>query len=598
MPLEMDREKTKTKTRWNLLTTDANIKLMSQVLGIKEITATVMANRGLRSKNTALAYLQAQMNQNNQNNSNNQMSVLDSQLGMKDAKKAFDRIIKGIRQRERIMIYGDYDADGVMSTVILYKALKACGADVYFYIPHREEEGYGLNIEAIRAIKEEEHDLLITCDNGISDLAEIAEAQNLGLDVIVIDHHEPGFVEGPETETGPKIKKQDVIPQAYAVIDPKQAACPYPFKEMCAAGLSFRLMESLYQYIGRDFSHLYNELLALAAFATICDIVDLVGENRAIVKHGLMVLNANKNLNGGLNQLITLRGYAEKPIDSFTVGFILGPCINATGRLESAEMSVQLLLSNNPVEQKKLAKTLISLNEERKDLTTSCVDRALKKIEETNDKVIVLVDKETHESIAGIVAGKIKETVHHPTIVLTRGTDTGVLKGSGRSIESYNMFEALYAHRGLFIRFGGHAMAAGMTLKEENMEELKMALNKDCTLQDVDFQDIIHIDKELTPEDITLDLAKELEWLAPFGKGNRSPLFLTRNLKITALRIIDEKNTIIFGFGNLKGIAFGLNDVFSGQAGDTIDLVHTVEANTFNGRTNVQIRVKDFRKAK
>ena len=581
--------------RWNLVETDANLSLMSQVLGIKEATASVMANRGIRSKNAAKAYLQAGL----AGQKNSQTNILDSRNGMKDARKAFDRIIKGIRQRERVMIYGDYDADGVMSTVILYKALKSCGADVYFYIPHREEEGYGLNLNAVRAIKEDDHDLLITCDNGISSLAEIAEAQNLGMDVIVIDHHEPGFV-GEDTgltqgQNEGHYKRHDVIPEALAVIDPKQAACPYPFKEMCAAGLSFRLMESFYQYIGRDFSHLYNELLALASIATICDIVDLLGENRAIVKQGLMVLNANKGLNGGLSKLIALKGYMEKPIDTFTVGFVLGPCINATGRLESAEMSVQLLLSNNEEEQTELARTLIGLNEERKAITNRCVDRALKKITALEDKVIVLVDEETHESIAGIVAGKIKETIHRPTIVLTRSTDTGILKGSGRSIEKYNLFEALYANRDLFLRFGGHAMAAGMTLEEEKVEELYARLNKACTLQDSDFQGIIQIDRELDPEEITLELAKELEWLAPFGKGNREPLFLTRNLSLTALRVINEKNTLIFTFGNLKGIAFGLNDVFSGRAGDNMDLVHTVETNTFGGRTSVQIRIRDFK---
>ena len=587
----------KPRPSWNLLTTDANLALMSQVLGIKKATAAVMANRGIRSKNTALAYL-------------NPGTAGEPALNMRDVKKAFDRIVLGLRRGERIMIYGDYDADGVMSTVILYKALKMCGADVNFYIPHREEEGYGLNIDAVRTIREADYELLITCDNGIAALAEIDEANALGMDVIVIDHHEPGFVETGEG-------RQDVIPEALAVVDPKQSACPYQFKEMCAGGLVFKLMEAFYSYVGRDFSPIQDELLVMATIATICDIVDLTGENRSLVKRGLKVLNSNRKINGGLGHLITLRGYADKPIDTFTIGFVLGPCINATGRLESAEMSVRLLLSADETEQQKLAKTLSELNEERKAITHSCVERTLKKLDNIEDTVVVLVDEETHESIAGIVAGRVKEVLLRPTILLTRGTEPKVLKGSGRSIPAYNMFEALYANQELFLRFGGHAMAAGLSLNEDNVPELRRRLNKDCTLTESDLLGTIDIDMELPTREITTALAQELAELAPFGKGNHQPLFVTYGLPVSALRIIDDKNTLIFTFdtaeGRLKGIAFGLNSLFlevlkahydeghyrriiSGQvAGLTLDIVHMVETNTYNGRTSVQSRLKDFR---
>ena len=555
--------------RWEVLTTDANLMLMSQVLGIKEATAAVMANRGIRSKNAAIAFLRG-------------ISATSDILEMKDVKKAFDRMAKGIRNRERIMIYGDYDADGVMSTVILYKALRACGADIRYYIPHREEEGYGLNIEAVRMIRESDHDLIITTDNGISALEEIAEAAALGMDVVVIDHHEPGFVESDGV-------RQDVLPKAVAVVDPKQSDCPYPFKEMCAAGLAFRLAEAFYRYVGRDFSALHDELLVFAAIATVCDIVDLSGENRVLVKRGLEVLNANKSINHGLAQLIALRGYMDKPIDTFTIGFVLGPCINATGRLESAEISVKLLLEG----EQGLAQQLSVLNEERKNLTRRCTDRVLQKADEQDDNILVLVDEETHESIAGIVAGKVKEALHRPVIVLTKAAEPGVLKGSGRSIPAYNMFEGLYANRDLLLRFGGHAMAAGMSLDARNVPELRERLNENCNLQESDLQGIIHIDRELSVEEISLELAKELGMLAPFGKGNREPMFMTRGMKITNLRVIKEKNTIIFTFGGLKGIAFGLDDVFS--VGMVIDAVYMVESNTFNGRTSVQIRVKDYK---
>ena len=592
--------------KWNLLKTDADLALMSQVLGINEATAAVMANRGIRSKKAAIAYLRPNLTSQG-------ADVLDNLQGMKDAKKAFDRIAMAIRKNERIIIYGDYDADGVMSTVILYKAFKSCGADIHFYIPHREEEGYGLNEKAIRAIKEADYDLIIACDNGITALEEIATAQALGMDVIVIDHHEPGFVDDGSPE-----KRQDVIPEALAVIDPKQAACPYPFKEMCAAGLSFKLTEAFYRYTGIDFFPIHDELMVLAAIATICDIVDLTGENRALVKQGLKILNANRYINEGLSQLITLKGYMEKPIDTFTLGFVLGPCINATGRLESAEMSVRLLLSNDRNEQIALAKILSNLNEERKDLTRRCVERALETLEGTEDTVLVLVDTLTHESIAGIVAGRVKDTLHRPAIVLTRGTEAGVLKGSARSVEGYDMFEALYANRELFRRFGGHTMAAGLTLEETNVPELRRRLNEQCTLTLSDLQGVLHIDMELQGKEITLDLANELVWLAPFGKGNKEPLFVTYNLSVTALRVISEKNTLIFTFNDhgrkIKGIAFGQNEVFleelrahyneqvyrrivSGQVAEAnlvMDVVYAVETNTYNHQTTVQMRIRDF----
>jgi len=590
--------------KWKLLETDADLALMVKILGIREPVAAVMANRGVRSKKAAIAYLRPGLEN------------LGNILTMKDTEFAFNRIAEGIRLGQKIMIYGDYDVDGVMSTVILYRALKACDGDVDYYIPHREEEGYGLNMGAIRNLREAETDLLITCDNGIASLAEIEEAQKIGMDVIVIDHHEPGFVENFGN-------REDVLPNAIAVIDPKQSACPYPFKEMCAGGLAFRLMWAFFEYTKRDFSGLFDELLSLAAIATVCDIVDLMGENRVLVKSGLAALNDNKHVNVGLGQLISLKGYSDKPIDTFTLGFVLGPCINATGRLESAEMSVRLLISDNEEERMLLARKLSDLNDERKELTVKCVERALESLKtEVTDKVLVLEDIETHESIAGIVAGRVKDTLNRPTIMLTKGADipeypgVSIRKGSGRSIEGYNLFEALYAHRDLTIRFGGHSMAAGLSLSEKNVPILRERLNADCTLKESDFRAVLYIDRELPPEEITLKLANELAWLAPFGKGNREPLFSTRGLNCIGLRVLNEKSTLIFTFDaggrKLKGIAFGLNDRFSEAlrekfdestyrrllsghvTGLIMDVAYTVESNTYNGQTSVQIRIKDF----
>lgn len=586
---------------WNIRTTDADLPLMAQVLGISEITAQVLANRGIRSKKAALAYLSPAL------------SGLHDPLLMKDTLKAFRHIAETAARREKIMIYGDYDADGVMSTVIWYKTLRRYGAEADYYIPHRAEEGYGLNRDAVYRMREAGIDLIITVDNGISALAEIAEANALGMRVIVVDHHEPGFVEADG-------QRADVVPDALAVIDPKQAACPYPFKHLCAAGLSFRLADAFCRYAGIPFSD-HDELLALAAIATICDIVDLQDENRVLVKHGLAVLNTNKLINPGLGSLILRRGYLDKPVDTFVAGFILGPCINATGRLQSAALSVQLMLAPREEERERtqLADKLTELNEERKNLTAESVTRALSALPDKAalDKVLVLVDTDTHESIAGIVAGRVKDTANRPTLLLTRGDSA--MKGSGRSIEGYNLFEALYRHRDLFLRFGGHAMAAGLTMTEENIAELRTRLNDECTLTEDDFHATLSVDRQLKAEDVTLELAKELAWLAPFGKGNREPLFVTYGLTVESLRVMDEKNTLIFTFVTsnhrwVKGICFGMNEAFAaaleaiyperecrlirgGHLQDTmlvLDAVYGIDLNTYNGQVSVQMRIKDF----
>jgi len=390
---------------------------------------------------------------------------------MKDVGIAMNLIAEAMQKKAKIMIYGDYDVDGVMSTVIIYKLLQRLGADVEYYIPHRVEEGYGLNVKAVEHIASLGVSLLITVDNGIASHEEVAVANRHNMQVVIIDHHEPGFM---ENESG----RIDMLPLAAAIIDPKQSECSYPFKELCAAGLAYKLAGALCKYLNVPFLD-QDELLVLAAIATICDIVTLQDENRILVKQGLALLNTNKLINPGLGSLITRRGYLDKPADAFTIGYILGPCLNATGRLESATLSVELLLSEFPSQRIQLAHELADLNDERKKLTADCVDRALNELPTDNlDKVLVLTDPTAHESVAGIVAGRIREATGRPTILLTQGE--GAMKGSGRSIEGYNLFEALFAHKDLFLRFGGHAMAAGLTMQEENVPVLRAALNADC----------------------------------------------------------------------------------------------------------------------
>jgi len=568
-------------SRWIVMDTDADLTLMSKVLGISQITANVMANRGLRTKKTAYNFLMPAMEK------------MHDVSTMKGVLEAIELIGQAVQAGKKIVVYGDYDVDGIMSTVILHKALSRAGAIVDYYIPHRINEGYGPNIAAILRLHETGAQLLITVDNGISAIDEIATAVKLGMEVIVVDHHDPGF-----DYTDDKQVRVDILPPATVIIDPKQSDCPYPFKELCAAGLSYKLAAAM----GLD----DDELLALAAIATICDIVELQDENRVLVREGLTRLNAQKHINSGLGSLITHRGYLDKPIDTFTVGFVIGPCLNSAGRLESANEAVSLLLTQSPDERKRISNKLCELNDTRKKLTADCINRVMINLSDTLDKILVLSDPQAHESIAGIVAGRIKEITGRPTIVLTPG-DSG-MKGSGRSIEGYNLFEALFEHKHLFTRFGGHPMAAGLSIPTENVETLKVALNADCTLVDDDFTAMYKIDRELNITDITMPLSSELAALAPFGKGNREPLFVSRKMFVQSCRVIDEKNTLIFTFktpsGRLKGIAFGLNAAYAAaitkaslkpEGGFYIDAVYTIETNVYNGVASVQARLVDFK---
>ena len=573
------------KIEWKLQDTDANLELMSEVLGLDKITARVLANRGVRSKNAAINFLHP-----------SEKKLHDIGL-MADTKKALIRIKDGI-EAGKIVVYGDYDADGITSTVILCKVLRRLGADCDYYMPHRINDGYGLNTAAIEKISEMGAKLVIAVDNGISAIEEIALANNLGIDVIVVDHHEPAFTICDGIRT-------DILPPAFAILDPKLTGSEYPYKEICAAVLAYKLAGALCAFCGQDFVE-KDELLVLAAIATLCDIVPLIDENRVIVKLGLRALNQNKRINTGLGSLISLRGYLDKQLDTFTVSYVLGPCLNATGRLESAAIAVDMLLCDEVHKSEELAEELVRLNNERKNLTQECVDRLMQVIPDKLPKVLVLVDLKAHESVAGIVAGRIREATGRPTILLTMGD--GALKGSGRSIEKYNIFEALLANNHLFTRFGGHAMACGITMKEENVCLLRDALNETCPLEEDDFKAEVLLDGELKLGHINLKLSKELEFLAPYGKGNEEPLFVSQRLYAESVKVLDEKRTLIFSFSKdgfrLKGITFGKNDLYDSitkeagvnkNGGFFMDVVYSIETNEWNGEKNAQMRVKDFR---
>lgn len=586
--------------RWLLKRTKVDTALMAKDLGVRQATATVLANRELYAKKEARDFLYGGE------------GAFGNPAEMKDLLKGVSLIAQAIQNGKKIAVYGDYDVDGVMSTSILYQTILRCGGTAVFYVPHRQKEGYGLNLKAVEDLAAEGVDVLFTCDNGIAALQEIALAKEKGMTVVVLDHHEPGF-------TGIGEERRDILPNADAIIDPKQRDCPYGFKHMCAGGLSYKFAKVLLEEFCIADTALEKQLVSFAAIATVCDIVDLLGENRAIVQKGLPEVQNTENV--GLRVLKEEAGLADKTITDYHIGFIIGPCINATGRLESGRQAVELFCSREETEARAKAKKLVELNEERKQLTEEAAQRADLALQESNalqDRVLVLYDPTIHESIAGIVAGRIKDKYYHPTILIT-GSEDGA-KGSGRSIEGYHLFEALFANRELFTRFGGHAMAAGLSLPVENIEILRQRLNEQCRLTEAQMIPVLRIEKALSFAEIDLGLAKELKALAPFGKGNPAPLFGSKGIQADRIDLIGkEKNILRMTLSEpksgtrLAAISFDGYDllcqllkelyptedcdkiILSGQLPCLLDIVYSIEINTYRGRSSVQLLLKDFR---
>lgn len=584
--------------RWVLKRNKVDLKKMGDALNISDITACVMANRGIGTYNDAINFI------------NCDLDALSDISSMKDVKKSFDIISEKIKSGKKIAIYGDYDVDGVMSTVILYSGIKECGGNVIYYTPDRQKEGYGLNIDAINKLYENGVDTIFTCDNGIAAFDEIKLAKELGMTVVVLDHHEPAFDEN----------RKDILPCADAIIDPKQKDCEYKFKKMCAGGLAYRFIMYLFEHMNIE-TKKADEYITFAGIATICDIVDLLSENRIIAKNALNIINNTKNK--GLKALIHICDLVDKKINEYHIGFIIGPCINATGRLENAKLSVELFIEEDIEKAYDLAKKLVYLNSERKDLTIKAAEEAIEYIENTslkNDNVLVVYNEEIHESVAGIVAGRIKERFYKPVIVITNTEDENIAKGSGRSIESYNIFEELLKCKELFIKFGGHPMAAGLSLKKENIDLLRNMLNENSTLTEEDLTPVIKIEKQLDIDDINMNIAEELNILAPFGKENAAPLFGSKKVLVEKIYLIGkEKNIIKFmfktgAFGErINGISFDCFDDFVKQTkhlyGDEIcdrilngnradiylDIIYSIGINEYNGKKSVQINVKDLR---
>ena len=584
--------------KWLLRNKKVDLKAMSEKYKISQLLCKLMVNRDIIDENIINSYI------------NPVYKYLHSPKTMKDVVIAVDIIKRKIQENKKIRIIGDYDVDGIISVFILYTALKKCGANVDYEIPDRIKDGYGINENIVKVAYDEGVDTIITCDNGISAIDQIQYAKDLGLTVIVTDHHDVPFIEEDGVRTF-------LSSQADAIINPKQIECEYKFKSICGAGVAFKLMEALYEEIGMDKEECYK-LIEFVAIATVCDVVDLIDENRIFVKNGLEMLNNSKNI--GINALKKACGLEDKEITAYHLGFVIGPCLNASGRLDSAKKGLELLLMEDDEEAKNLAQEIVDLNDARKNMTKEGVDRAVNIIDSTdinNDKILVVYIPDIHESLAGIVAGRVKEKYNKPTIILTK-SEEGV-KGSARSIEEYNMFEGLLACKELLDKFGGHPMAAGLSLQEDKVDELRKALNNKCELTDEDLTRKIMIDSSLPLEYLNLHLIEELNVLEPFGKGNSKPVFGVRDAKITKaillgkdknvlkLKLLTNNNITIDAmiFNDLENFESKIIEKYGNEGLDNLynksnnnismDFTFYPSINEWNGNKSIQIVVNGIR---
>lgn len=510
--------------RWVLLRKGADFEAIGKKYQISPRLACLIRNRDVIGEEAVDRYL------------NGTISDLYDGMLMKDMDKAIDILKEKILEDKKIRVIGDYDIDGVNATYILLEGLERLGADVDSDIPDRISDGYGLNRHLVERAYEAGVDTLITCDNGIVAADEIAYGKEMGMTVIVTDHHEVPFDEHDG-------EKRYRIPPADAVIDPKQPDCLYPFKGLCGAAVAYKLMEALWESMGKDSADL-DDLIENVAIATIGDVMDLEDENRIFVKEGLQMLRRTKN--PGLKALIECTGIDKNSLNSYHIGFVLGPCINASGRLDTAKRALELLRAGTQKEADILAGDLKSLNDSRKDMTEEAVKQAEEQVETTTiskDKVLVVYLPDCHESLAGIVAGRIRENYYKPVFVLT-DAEEGV-KGSGRSIDGYHMYEELNKCKELLTKFGGHRLAAGLSLPKENVGKFREMLNKKCTLTEEEMKEKVTIDMEMPFGCVTEGLVKELELLEPFGKGNTKPVFAARDVTLLGARILGKNRNVL-----------------------------------------------------
>lgn len=584
---------------WFIKNKKADFEYIMKECGISEVLARCLVNRGLTDPEKIKVFLHPSLED------------LYNPFLLKDMEKACDILQAKIISGKTVRIVGDYDVDGVVSTYILYRTLKMLGAKVDYEIPDRIHDGYGINMRIVEDAKEQRIDTLLTCDNGTVAMEQVSKAKEYGMTVIITDHH--NLLESEDNSV--------LIPEADAVINPKRPDCPYPFKGLCGAAVAYKLAVALLDRFDiPDKDGYEKELLSYTAIATVCDVMELVDENRIIVKHGLDLLRNTSNT--GLLSLMDVCRINKENLSAFHLGFIIGPCLNASGRLDTAKKGLCLLLADNKKEALELAVNLRSLNEARKDMTEKCVEKATALIEKGNmlgDKVLVVYIPECHESIAGIIAGRLRERYHRPAIVLADSAESEYVKGSGRSINEYNMIEELSKHRDLFIKVGGHPMAAGLSMLPENIEILRKVLNENAPLTEEMLKPKVTIDVLLPLGYLNEKLVNELRLLEPFGNGNSKPLFAEKDLTVKSLMIIGNNSNGIkmrvrnqYGremdalyFGDIDRFFSYINDTYGSDEvwrlktgrGSNIKLTVTYypNINEYNGYKSIQIMIQNYR---
>lgn len=569
--------------QWVVMTKKADFQAMAEEFKISPMLARIIRNRDVISAEEVDYYLNA---------TPEQMHAPEKMANMREGALL---LLDSLRKKRRIRVIGDYDVDGICAAYILKRGLSEFGADVSVAIPHRVKDGYGLNRRLIEEAYEAGVDVIVTCDNGIAAGEETALAKSMGMKVIVTDHHEVPYEEGTDGRV-------EILPPADVIINPKQEACNYPFPDICGALIAYKLVEMLCTVAEHDGRKMLRELLEFAAIATVCDVMDLLDENRIVVKYGLSYMK--KSANPGLRTLIEVCGLVGGNIGSYHVGFVIGPCLNATGRLDSAMKALGLFEAEDETKALPIALWLRDMNESRKQMTEKGLQEAMVQVEECGYKeqnVLVVYLKNCHESIAGIIAGRLKEEYYKPVFVLTDGEEG--LKGSGRSIEAYSMYEGLSGVKDLLERFGGHRMAAGFSLKAENLEEFRRRINENADLREEDFVRKIRIDIPMPISYATGAFVDELARLEPFGNGNHKPLFAQKNVKIRNCTV-RGKNKNVAGFILEDENGYRVNGVYFGDAqafleelkarGERVNIVYYPEVNEFRGNVTLQMVVSHY----
>nr|WP_297704635.1 single-stranded-DNA-specific exonuclease RecJ [uncultured Butyrivibrio sp.] len=603
-------------SKWMIANKKADFDRIAEEFGIRNITARLIANRLIScrerealecSDEAVRAYLEKSV------------SIMHDPMKMADMEKGARIILDKIQEGAHIRVIGDYDVDGICSSFILVSGLRLLGGNVDCVLPDRVKDGYGLSIKLVDDAFDAGIDTIVTCDNGIAAYEQIAHAKEKGMTVVVTDHHEVPFE--VSVENGEKV---EILPPADAVIDPKRMDGEYPFAEICGAVVAYKFLQAAHALTGtleEKWDDFFEEMLVFAGIATVCDVMELKDENRVIVSKSLELISSTTNK--GLKALIHVNSLDENSISCYHYGFVIGPCLNATGRLDLATRALSLFFEEDVNEAARIASELKNLNDSRKDMTKLGVDEAVKFVEEESaknglPKVLVIYLPQVHESIAGIIAGKIKEKYYRPTFVLTKAIDGGA-KGSGRSIEKYDMYEEMSACKDLFSKFGGHKMAAGLSIPEEKIDEMRDRLNEACNLSGDDFVPVLHVDMVMPLKYADMDLVREFDKLEPFGNGNTKPIFAQRDVALLSgrvmgknrncgkYRISDDSGKIydMIFFGDMEkwhsflADKFGQDSVDEMYLGNTdgnmkINIAYYPNINSYQGRESLQFIMNDY----